>query len=100
MIINHPILGPRDAQEFVYLGDANLRNFAVPTLFVHGAFNRCFAPPGTIETIKTLSRVNDRHLYERRVIAETGHIDCIFGKNAARDVYPSIVAHLNQTARS
>ena len=26
MIINHPILGPRDAQEFVYLGDANLMN--------------------------------------------------------------------------
>lgn len=26
MIINHPVLGPRDAQEFVYLGDANLIN--------------------------------------------------------------------------
>ena len=26
MIINHPLLGPRDAQEFVYLGDANLLN--------------------------------------------------------------------------
>lgn len=24
MIIHHPILGPRDAQEFVYLGDASL----------------------------------------------------------------------------
>jgi heterotetrameric sarcosine oxidase delta subunit len=24
MIINHPILGPRDSQEFVYLGDASL----------------------------------------------------------------------------
>ena len=24
MIINHPILGPRDAQEFTYLGDASL----------------------------------------------------------------------------
>ncbi|MEZ7812806.1 MAG: sarcosine oxidase subunit delta [Paracoccaceae bacterium] len=24
MIINHPLLGPRDAQEFSYLGDANL----------------------------------------------------------------------------
>ncbi len=24
MIINHPILGPRDAQEFVYLGDESL----------------------------------------------------------------------------
>ena len=26
MIINHPLLGPRDAAEFVYLGDANLIN--------------------------------------------------------------------------
>ncbi len=24
MIINHPLLGPRDATEFVYLGDASL----------------------------------------------------------------------------
>lgn len=24
MIINHPLLGPRDAQEFTYLGDARL----------------------------------------------------------------------------
>ena len=24
MIINHPLLGPRDAAEFVYLGDAAL----------------------------------------------------------------------------
>ena len=24
MIINHPLLGPRDAQEFVYLGDVSL----------------------------------------------------------------------------
>jgi sarcosine oxidase subunit delta len=26
MIINHPILGPRDASEFTYLGDASLLN--------------------------------------------------------------------------
>ncbi len=26
MIIPHPILGPRDAQEFIYLGDAALMN--------------------------------------------------------------------------
>ncbi|MGB0901240.1 sarcosine oxidase subunit delta [Halocynthiibacter sp.] len=26
MIINHPLLGPRDAQEFTYLGDASLIN--------------------------------------------------------------------------
>ena len=26
MLINHPLLGPRDAQEFTYLGDASLMN--------------------------------------------------------------------------
>ena len=26
MIINHPLLGPRDASEFTYLGDASLMN--------------------------------------------------------------------------
>ena len=26
MIINHPLLGPRDAQEFTYFGDASLIN--------------------------------------------------------------------------
>ncbi|WP_412565723.1 sarcosine oxidase subunit delta [Thalassobius sp. MITS945101] len=26
MMINHPLLGPRDAQEFTYLGDAGLIN--------------------------------------------------------------------------
>jgi len=31
MIINHPLLGPRDATEFVYLGDAELINRPDPT---------------------------------------------------------------------
>ena len=26
MIINHPLLGPRDSQEFTYLGDVSLMN--------------------------------------------------------------------------
>ena len=26
MIINHPLLGPRDSSEFIYLGDASLLN--------------------------------------------------------------------------
>ncbi|MHC2290369.1 alpha/beta fold hydrolase [Bradyrhizobium barranii] len=82
-----------------YLRDSNLRNFAIPTLFVHGALNRCFETSGTQKTLAMLSRVNGGHLYDRRVIAETGHIDCIFGKNAARDVYPAILRHLDQTAK-
>ena len=31
MIINHPLLGPRDAAEFVYLGDASLIDRPDPT---------------------------------------------------------------------
>ena len=82
-----------------YLRDGNLRNFAIPTLFVHGAYNRCFKPSGTKKTMALLAAANGAHLYDRREIAETGHIDCIFGKNAARDVYPAIAAHLDRTAR-
>jgi methylglutamate dehydrogenase subunit B len=45
MIIHHPILGPRDAQEFVYLGDASLINrpdgmTAVVEAFHDYAYNR------------------------------------------------------------
>lgn len=31
MLINHPLLGPRDAAEFVYLGDASLLQRPDPT---------------------------------------------------------------------
>ena len=31
MIINHPLLGPRDSAEFVYLGDAALIDRPDPT---------------------------------------------------------------------
>jgi len=32
------------------------------------------------------------------VIPDYGHIDCIFGKNAVKDVYPLILQHLDETA--
>jgi cholesterol oxidase len=85
-----------DGAELV--SDANLRNWAIPTLFVHGALNRAFLPTGTVKTMDELGRVNGRHLYERVEIPATGHIDCIFGKEAALTVYPAILAHLDKTA--
>jgi cholesterol oxidase len=33
--------------------------------------------------------------YERHVIPGYGHLDCIFGKNAAVDVYPVIARYLD-----
>ena len=35
--------------------------------------------------------------YRRHEIPGYGHIDCIFGKNAATDVFPLIVDHLERT---
>ena len=55
------------------------------------------AKGSTARTVDVLSARNGSSLYSRVVIPDYGHIDCIFGKNAARDVYPHIVEHLDAT---
>ena len=45
-----------------------------------------------------LRAANGSALYRRHVIPGYGHIDCIYGKDAVRDVYPLILAHLDETA--
>jgi cholesterol oxidase len=81
-----------------YVSEEGLRNFAIPTLFIHGELNGTFLPSSTARTVAALAKVNGPDLYERHVVAGTGHIDCIFGKQAVRDVYPRVVAHLDRTA--
>ena len=49
-------------------------------------------------TLDLLSRANGAKFYDRHVIPGYGHIDCIFGKDAARDVYPLVLEHLEVTA--
>jgi cholesterol oxidase len=80
----------------VYL--PHVERMALPILFVHGAENACFKPESTARTVERLGQANGRQLYDRHVIPGYGHIDCIFGKNAAHDVFPLIVAHLDKTA--
>jgi cholesterol oxidase len=71
---------------------------AIPTLFIHGANNACFRPESTVRTVRRLTEANGNGLYERREIPGHGHIDCIFGKNAAIAVFPLIRRHLDATA--
>ncbi len=80
----------------VYL--PHLERLALPISFIHGAENACFLPESTRLAVSRLANANGAELYERHVIADYGHIDCIFGKNAARDVYPHIVRHLDRFA--
>lgn len=72
-----------------------LSRMAVPTLFLHGAENGCFLPSSTEESLGVLGQVNDPKLYQRKVIAGYGHSDCLFGKQAAHDVFPLISEHLD-----
>jgi cholesterol oxidase len=83
-----------------YFTPANLHRFAIPALFVHGALNRAFAPSGTQKTLAALAAANGADFYDRVEIPDMGHIDCIFGKNAARDVYPHMLQHLLRTAQA
>ena len=84
-----------DAGDEVYM--SQLKRLALPICFIHGSLNQCFLPESTALTLAVLQAVNgDR--YERHVIDGYGHIDCIFGKNAAVDVYPIIADYLDRTA--
>jgi cholesterol oxidase len=75
----------------------NIERMAIPIAFIHGAKNACFLPESIERAMKRLADANGADLYSRHEIPEYGHIDCIFGRDAARDVYPHIGDHLNAT---
>lgn len=81
--------------EDIYL--PHVRRLALPITFIAGAENSCFLPSSTERTMEYLSGANDPGLYKRVVVPNYGHIDCMFGKHAARDVYPHILEHLEAT---
>ena len=79
-------------------GNAYLRDFEglnLPLCFIHGARNRTFLPRSTRKTVRLLRRRFGADQYAHHLIPKYGHIDCIFGKDAARDVFPLIRAHLD-----
>jgi cholesterol oxidase len=78
----------------------HLERLALPVCFIHGAENACFLPESTARTMAKLSAHNGPQLYDRHVIPGYGHIDCIFGKSAAADVYPKMLAHFEETAHN
>jgi cholesterol oxidase len=69
-----------------------------PITFIHGAENQCFLPASTERAQQWLREHFPGVAYERHVIPEYGHIDCIFGQHAHRDVYPLVLQHLEQHA--
>ncbi len=61
--------------------------------------NECFALESTEITDELLRNTNGANLSTRDVVRSYGHIDCLFGKNAAEDVYSLILNHLEATRK-
>jgi cholesterol oxidase len=80
--------------EDIYL--PHLERLAIPITFIHGVENNCWLPESTEMTYNLLQEKNG-NIYTRHVIPNYGHLDCIFGKNAAKDVYPLILKHLQNS---
>ncbi len=78
----------------VYL--PNVERLAVPTLFLQGERNYIFKPGGMAKTLAWLRRHHDDSLFELLHLEEYAHLDGIVGTNAATDVYPSVIAHLDR----
>ncbi|MEA5502191.1 hypothetical protein VB735_03515 [Halotia wernerae UHCC 0503] len=78
----------------VYL--PHLERLAIPIALIHGADNAFFLPEGSAITYKLLCEKNGSDLYVRHVIPDYAHMDCFMGKNAARDIFPTILAELEK----
>ncbi len=78
----------------VYL--PHLERLALPVTFVHGAENNLFLPEGTLKTLKTLAAHNDAKHYAHIMFPNYAHMDLFVGKDAAKDIYPTIVAELER----
>lgn len=80
--------------EDAYLPHAD--RLKLPIAFLHGANNRLFTPEGSLLTVRALSERNGADWYPRHVVPSYAHMDCFIGRNAARDVYPIVVAELDR----
>jgi len=74
----------------------HLDRIAIPITFLHGAENRLFFPTGTLRTAAALGAANGAALYRHVLIPNYAHMDLFIGRNAARDVYPTILSALEE----
>jgi cholesterol oxidase len=78
----------------VYL--PNLSKVDIPITFVHGAENNLFLPENTTKALKALAAAGNAQLFQRIEFPNYAHMDCYIGRDAARDIFPTIVAELDR----
>lgn len=72
----------------------HVNKLKLPMLFISGANNDCVLPSSTLKTYNLLGKTNGYDYYHRHEIADYGHVDCVIGKNASKDVYPLVLDFL------
>jgi cholesterol oxidase len=77
----------------------HLHRVSFPTMFVSGGRGRMFLPRSTLDTVAALRRANPEGDYTQITVPGYAHLDVVVGRDAARDVYPAVVAFLDRTAR-
>jgi choline dehydrogenase-like flavoprotein len=78
----------------VYLPAAD--RLKLPIAFLHGEHNRLFLPEGSELTFEHLRAKNGPDLYTRHVFKNYAHMDCFIGRDAAKDIYPTVTAELDR----
>jgi cholesterol oxidase len=73
----------------------HIGRLAIPMLFIAGTENEEFLPETSRLTFELLRSMNPSELYRRVVFENYGHMDCFVGEHAARDIFPTLVEHLD-----
>ncbi len=81
--------------EDVYV--SRLDRLAIPLAFVHGAESEAFRPEGSEATVAALRAAVDPALVSLELVPDYGQLDLVIGRNADRDVFPHLLAHLDST---
>ncbi len=76
----------------------NVDRLDLPMLFIQGSKNYIFKPKGLDETLAWLraAHPDSGALHEVLVLEDYAHLDGLVGRNAAADVFPHIIDHLDR----
>jgi choline dehydrogenase-like flavoprotein len=77
----------------VYL--PHLARLQARIVLMQGSENELFLPKGSAETMHWIQEQHGVGACTRLVFPEYAHLDCFIGRNAARDVFPSVVQELD-----
>lgn len=81
--------------EDVYM--PGIHNLNIPITFIHGEKNGLFHVASTHDTYELLCKTNGPEKYQHHVIKKYGHNDCMYGKNASKDVFPIALKHFEES---